>query len=272
MRNVAAAALCFASMFAIVPSGLAQDIPTPPPLLETLSIESGPTHLLPAVDTMDKDGARRAAELQAWVESFSKWQEWAALWTGRRQPGWFTRFGDRREKPDPPDWLAERCAFRSDDDSDALLQACRLLVEWREDSATAQVRAARDLARVDKPSKTVWWEHIHMDLMWPAMQWQSSTYAVLGTHTTTTIKGRLQVFLAPGAMMLNLPDRNGSRSWKFATNYGVGWRLFDFTFPGQRPASLHLNLAKAWVVSDVSDVVTGRTMDFAGFSITFNKN
>ena len=213
----------------------------------------------------------RAAELKTWVEAFTKWQEWAAQWTGRRQPGWFTGFRDRPEKPDPPAWLAERCSFRSGDDSELLLRACGLLVEWREDYATAQTRAARDLARIEKPAKTVWWEHVHMELLWPAMQWQSSTYAVVGMHTATTVKGRLQVFLTPGAMLLNLPTRYGTRTWKFATNYGAGWRLFDFTFPGQRPASLHVNLAKAWVLSDVSDVVTGQTMDFVGFSITFNK-
>jgi len=273
MPRVAAAALCLASLFGIVPAGFAQDSASPStPPLETLSIAAGPAHLLPAADTVDENAPRRASELKAWVEAFTKWQEWAAQWTGRRQPGVFTASRDRREKPDPPAWLAERCTLRSDDDSELLLRACRLLVEWREDYATAQTRAARDRARVENPPKTVWWEHVHMDVLWPAMQWQSSTYAVVGMHTTTTVKGRLQVFLTPGAMLLNLPARYGNRTWKFATNYGVGWRLSDFTFPGQRPASLHVNLAKAWVLSDVSDVATGRTMDFVGFSLTFNKD
>ena len=273
MRRVATAALSLASLVAIVPQGFAQD-PTSPsaPPLQTLSIETGPAHLLPAVDIGDKNAPRRAAELKAWVEAFTKWQEWAAQWSGRRQPGLFTASRDRREKPDPPAWLAERCNLRSDDDSDLLLRACQLLVEWREDYATAQTRAARDLARIENPAKKVWWEHVHMDLMWPAIQWQSSTYAVVGMHTATTIKGRLQIFLTPGAMLLNLPTHYGNRTWKFATNYGVGWHLFHFTFPGRRPASLHVNLAKAWVLSDVSDVATGQTLDFVGFSVTFNKD
>ena len=271
MRHAAAAVLV-ASTFAIAPAALAQDSTShPAPPLEIRSIDAGGAHVPPS-DTLDADATRRTAELTAWVEDFGTWQEWAAQWTGRRQPGWFTASRDRLAKPDPPVWLAERCVLRSDDDPDLVLRACRLLVEWREDYATAQARAARDQARIEKPAKTEWWEHIHTDLMWPAMQWQSSTYAVLGMHTTTTVKGRLEIFLMPGAMVLNLPARNGARTWKFAANYGVGWRLFDFTFPGHRPASLHLNLAKAWVVSDVSDVVTGRTMDFVGFSFTFNKD
>lgn len=52
-------------------------------------------------------------------------------------------------------------------------------------------------------------------------------------------QGRLQIFLMPGAMLLNLPARNGTHP-KSATNYGVGWRMVDF-------------------------------MDFVGFSLTFNK-
>jgi hypothetical protein len=35
---------------------------------------------------------------------------------------------------------------------------------------------------------------------------------------------------------------------------------------------LHLNLARAWLLSDVKDVVSGRTTDFAGFSMTFQKS
>ena len=270
MRCAVTTVLCV-SLFTIVPPGFGQDTTGQSPApLETMSIEAGPTHVLPALD-WEKDASQRGAELTAWVEAFTKWQAWAAEWTSRPQPGMFKPSRDRLQKPDPPAWLAEQCVLRSDDDPELLLRACALLVEWREDYATAQTRAARDLARIEQPTKTVWWEHIHMDLLWPAMQWESGTYAVIGTHATTTVKGRLHIFLTPGAMLVSLPTRDGNRAWKFATNYGVGWRLFDFTFPGQRPASMHLNLAKAWVVSDVSDVVTGRTTDFVGFSIKFNK-
>jgi hypothetical protein len=120
----------------------------------------------------------------------------------------------------------------------------------------------------DTPT-TIWWEHVHVDALWPALQWQASVYGVVGTHATTTVKGRLQVFIAPGVMFLNMPARNGSRVWKFAANYGIGYRLAEFNFIGKRQGVLHVNLAKAWVVSDVSDVVVDRTMDFVGFSMTF---
>jgi hypothetical protein len=32
-----------------------------------------------------------------------------------------------------------------------------------------------------------------------------------------------------------------------------------------------VNLAKAWMMADVADVVTGRSMDFVGLSISFKK-
>jgi len=225
----------------------------------------------PILEPFDRGVARRAGELKAWVEAFTRWQEWAAQWAGKRQPGWFTGFRDRRDKPEPPAWLLDRCAVAGDDESDLLLHACGLLVDWRDDYGTAQARLARDLARIEKTTKTVWWEHVHLDVLWPAMQWQSRIYGVVGMHTTTTIGRRLQVFITPGAMLLNVPSRDGGRTWKFATNYGIGFRLFDFTWPGQRRATLHGNLAKAWVLSGLADAVSGRTMDFAGFSLTFNR-
>ena len=124
--------------------------------------------------------------------------------------------------------------------------------------------------RSDEPHKT-WWENVHIDLMWPDLQWGSSIYGVVGMHHSTTIKGRLQVFTAPGTLLLNLPSYNGTRTWKVAVNYGIGYRLFEFGLFGSRPAELHFNLAKTWIVSDTSDVGVGRSIDVVGFSLTFKK-
>jgi hypothetical protein len=225
--------------------------------------------LLWVPDLTDTDAARRA-ELALWMDDFTAWQVWSAEWGNRRERGWFTQYRERREKPAPPPWLAERCTTVFDD-GDPLRSACGLLAEWNEDPVTAQVRGDSAVAQAqgeDTPT-TIWWEHVHVDALWPALQWQAGVYGVVGTHATTTVKGRLQVFIAPGVMFLNMPARNGGRVWKFAANYGIGYRLAEFSFLAQRQAVLHVNLAKAWVMSDVSDVVSGRTMDFVGFSLTF---
>jgi hypothetical protein len=227
----------------------------------------------PDASVSDLEASRRAVELERWMDDFAEWQEWATEWGNRTEPGWLSRSRDRRQKPEPPAWLADRCAAIFDE-MDLLQPACLQLAEWKEDHLTAEERRARVVAATQQEEvhKTVWWEHIHMDLLWPATRAQSKAYGVVGIHTATTVRGRLQVFVAPGAMLVNLPARNGTRIWKVAANYGIGYRLFDFRFLGNRRAVLHLNAAKAWIVSDVSDVVTGRSMDFVGFSIGFNKS
>lgn len=240
-----------------------------PPPVASRPIAFTPEQLFWVPDLSDADAARRA-ELASWMDDFTAWQEWSDQWANRRERGWFTQFRDRREKPAPPPWLAERCTTVFDD-GDPMRSACALLAEWNEDPVTAQIRGDRTVAKTqgeDTPT-TIWWEHVHVDALWPALQWQASVYGVVGTHATTTVKGRLQVFIAPGVMFLNMPARDGSRVWKVAANYGIGYRLAEFSFIGKRQAVLHVNLAKAWIVSDASDVVVGRTMDFVGFSMTF---
>jgi hypothetical protein len=226
-----------------------------------------------APDVVDRDFADRAAEAAQWAADFTEWQQWAAQWRNRRQPGWFTGYRERPDAPVPPAWLADRCRWVFDG-TDPLMPACALVREWTEDFTTTQLRQTSATARTQRESdsNTTWWEHLHVDMLWPAMQWRSSMYGVIGMHTATEVGGRVQMFVAPGAMLLNLPTRSGSRAWKFAANYGIGYRLFEFAFPGTgRVAVLHANAARAWVVSDVTDVATGRTIDFAGFSLTFKK-
>jgi hypothetical protein len=236
-----------------------------------------PSHsvaMLPAQapDVFDTATTMRAKELQQWMEDFREWTEWAARWENRRQPGWFTPFRDRPEKPAPPGWLAADCRDVSMA-GDPMSGPCALLMEWAEDRATAEQRRARAaaIALLEDRSRFSWLDHIHLDVLWPATQLQSRAYAVVGTHATTTIGGRLQVFVAPGAMFVNLPARDGSRVWRVAANYGIGYRLKEWRMRSGRVATINVNAAKAWLLSDPADVVTGRSMDFAGFSFTFAK-
>lgn len=258
-----------AALVGAASSGLAQTVDEP---LPSQAIPILGKHVFTAPDVSDVSAAERAAEVQQWVEDFTAWKKWSAQWGNRRERGWFTGYRERRDMPVPPGWLADSCATVIDD-SDPVAPACTLLAQWNEDVATTLTRQARSTTATqpEEPQRTVWWEHIHMDVLWPAMQWQASVYGVIGMHTATTVRGRFQVFITPGAMLLNLPTRNGNRAWKVATNYGIGYRLFDFVFPGGRPATLHVNLAKAWLLADITDVVTGRSMDFVGFSIAFKQ-
>jgi hypothetical protein len=246
--------------------------PPPAPLDSNTTVPPHPDRFAAVPDVIG-DPAARAAELDRWIRDFEGWREWSAEWRGRPEPGLFTGYRPRRDMPEPPVWLAARCATTVDD-AELMTRACRLLAEWRDgDVAAETVREARADAteRREEASKTRFWEHIHVDLFWPALQWQAGIYGVAGMHAATSIRGRWQVFVAPGAMLLNLPTRNGHRAWKVAANYGIGYRLIDFTFPGGRPAVLHVNLAKTWILSSTADLAVGRTVDVIGLSVTFRR-
>ena len=211
--------------------------------------------------------------LQEWIKAFTEWQQWWAQWGNRPEPGVLTSSRPRRAKPAPPAWLAGKCD-EIFDPADPLVPACELLEAWREDNVTAKRRAAQGAAtqKNETSPKTMWWEHLHVDLLWPATELRQSVYGVVGMHTAMTVKGRVQIFLAPGVMLLNLPAIDGSRMWKVAANYGIGFRLFDFTFPGGRRASLHVNAAKSYLLLEPRDVIVSRSLDFAGFSISFKRH
>lgn len=216
--------------------------------------------------------ADRMTDARAWMRAYTEWKEWWAEWRNRPEPGFFVDGRTRRAKPAPPTWLRETCGEWLDV-ADPLAAACELVAEWADDDLTAVIRQqlTKGTADLETPSRRTFWEHIHLDLMWPALDADSGIFGVAGTHVTITVKKRAHVFAAPGAMFVNLPTKAGGRAWKLATNYGIGFHLFDFIFPGGHPAAAHINMAKAWLLTDTRDVVSGRTMDFVGFSITFKK-
>jgi hypothetical protein len=255
-------------LIGVASSGFAQDAPELPISSTTVPIAS---ENLQAPSLTEVDAAR-AAELKAWLDEYADWQEWSARWQNRREPGWLTSYRARRDKPAPPSWLADRCVTVLDE-SDPLMLSCTRLAEWREDDGSARIRAVRVTTTSQKEAepKLTWWEHVNLDVLWPAMQWKASVYGVVGMHVTTTVAGRWQVFTAPGVVLLNLPARDGTRVWKAAASYGIGYRLADFNLPGKRPAQLHVNLAKTWMMSDPADAVVGRSIDLLGFSLTFKK-
>jgi hypothetical protein len=215
------------------------------------------------------DAARRE-QLEKWIRDFSTWKDWASTWGNRREPGWFRDSRARRPRPDPPAWLFHACDGVA---ADVWESACQLLTEWSGGpTAIAQAAAVQSASTgSDDTQKITWWEHVHLDAGWPALQSGAGVYGVLGLHATTTVHGRLQIFVAPGAMLLNVPTQDGGRAWRVATNYGIAYRLGQFTIPGSnRQALLHLNLAKAWLFSAGPNVST-RSTDFAGLSFTLKK-
>lgn len=209
----------------------------------------------------------RLAELREWIHAYTKWKEWADKWLGKREPGVFGA-RDRREKPDPPDWLADYCRTTPVIEG-TFAAGCQLLDDWQDDRATALIRKQMLDARTQReaPTRTRWWNNIHFDALWVTTQ-VPVTYGVVGIHATHKINGRFQIFLAPGAILLNVPTPDG-REWKPATDLGVSYQLLDFKFPGRhRVATLHVNLAKAWVVGNQESFVDS-SVELAGLSVSF---
>jgi len=214
----------------------------------------------------------RIGEVQQWIDDFQDWQEWNALWRNKREPGWLGA-RERRVRPDPPVWLAAECHDAIVQEGETLARACSLLSEWKDDDEVARLRQQTANARTQREEvhKTVWWEHLHFDALWPMTQLHGSVFGVVGMHATIEVAGRFQIFVAPGAILLNLPKNGSEREWRPATDWGIAWRVADFTMPGtDRRASLHLNLAKAWLLGGPGGF-TNTSIDLAGFSVTLAK-
>jgi hypothetical protein len=229
--------------------------------------------VVPAPDAVS--AAERLASIERWTREYTAWKQWFELWRNRREPGWFgTR--QRRERPDPPASLAGACPVPADE-TGILADACRLFAEWRSQDAgtaiaTQQVAATR--TQNEAPRRTVWWQHVHLDALWPMTQGSSGMFGVVGLHTTIKVTGRVQVFVAPGAILMRVPDASGSQQWKPATDWGFSYRMFDFTMPGmRRQSTLHVNLAKVWLLGSTENLAgVNSEMYLAGFSLTFRKN
>jgi hypothetical protein len=254
---------------------VAASIVSPPPLLAAAAQDPSPlparpividaAFLLVPVRPELTEASRH--EVEAWQREYLAWRKWAAEWRNRTEPGWFSR-RDRRPKPDPPAWLIDACSKTLDDVW--LAEQCALVTDWQSDFVTAQFRDSQTNARAqhEKPTKTLWWEHIHLDALWPITQSRGTAFGLFGTHLTIDVTGRLEVFGAPGFIMLTMPTATG-RDWAPATDWGIAYRLGTFPLPGSTGrATLHLNLARAWVLG-AAGAVFSRTVDLVGLSLTF---
>jgi len=259
------ARVCGAVLLAagLSPAAAAQDdapLPSRPVRLPLVVIDAS---MLPA---------DRTAVLEEWTRAYAEWKEWRRKWGNRREPGWFSARA-RRELPVPPEWLPPACRIDAQDD-EVLAAACDAWREWdRSDDVAAWLMQAPSAAGLagEAEQKTQWWERIHLDAFWPMTQSGVSAFGVAGTHATIHVTKRLQIFAAPGAIVMRLPAVDGGQRWTPATDWGFSYSLFDFRMPGlDRPSAVHINLARVWVLGATGAQMPGE-LYLAGFSITFKR-
>jgi hypothetical protein len=210
--------------------------------------------------------------LERWSREYEAWAVWFGQWRNRPEPGWLAA-KPRRQPPAPPVWLPSACTDVLDDGG-TLVNACHDFQDWLNgdsEATRARQQIALERAEREKPQKTIWWEHIHVDALWPMTQSGVSAFGVFGTHATTQVTKRFQVFLAPGIILMRLPSADGGQQWNAATDWGFSYRLTDLKLPRMhRPSALHLNIARVWVFGVNNLPITG-SMYLAGFSLTFQK-
>lgn len=269
-RTIAFAILCACSGSSV----MAQESVSPqntPSAQESVLLPSRAIALPPLVPPDGLSPGERLIAIERWASDYQKWQAWRAQWRNRPEPGWFSN-KERREPPTPPEWLAESCVSVADDD-DWLTEGCRAWREWTQNDESVDQMAqqvAQTRANQEAPRRTIWWERIHLDALWPMTQSGTSAFGVAGTHATFNVTKRFQVFMAPGLILMRLPVL-GEQTWSVATDWGFSFRMADFRMPGlQRPSTVHFNIARVWILGTGGQPVPGE-LYLAGLSLTFKQ-
>jgi hypothetical protein len=204
-------------------------------------------------------------ELDQWVTDFVAWQKWADRWLNRRQPGLWSYRIERNEKPDPPVWLSDVCGLLGGDTE--FVRPCELLAVWRDDVVVGKTRhvAATGSIQHETQPKTAWWQHLHVDGLWSATQSNLTPFGLFGTHYTINVEGRLQIFAAPGLLLVSVPSLHGNRELLPATDWGISYRLFNV-----RQHTVHFNLVHAWLLSQRADLINPN-LTMVGLSLTLGR-
>jgi hypothetical protein len=216
--------------------------------------------------------AERLSALQRWTQEYGEWKAWYARWRNRSEPGWLSSRA-RRQPPVPPEWLPAACSVQLEEEG-PLVDACGAWREWSQPNDAADVMArqvAQARTNSEAPRKTLWWERVHVDGLWPMTRTGTSAFGVVGMHTTLHLTDRFQIFLAPGVILMRLPSIGAAPTWSAATDWGFSYSLFDLRLPGVgRPSTLHLNIARVWLLGSEKLPVSS-DLYLAGLSLTFKQ-
>ena len=216
--------------------------------------------------------AQLMALLKQWTHDYREWRTWYLQWRNRPEPGIF-KTRDRREPPVPPAWLPSLCAEQLED-AGLVAEACAAWREWQANDTAASLMSEQIVqarSAIESPQKTMWWERVHVDALWPMTRAGSDAFGVIGVHTTVHVTKRFQVFLLPGFILMRAPGLDGTMNLSAATDWGFSFRLFDLRVPlAKRPGSVHLNMARVWMLGNSTMAEAGETY-LAGLSLSFKQ-
>jgi hypothetical protein len=228
--------------------------------------------VVPGFAPMAVSAGQQMLLLRQWTHDYQEWRDWYLQWRNRPEPGVFSSRA-RREPPVPPAWLPSMCAEQSED-AGPLADACAAWREWQANDMAASMmtqQIAQTRAAVESPRKTLWWERVHVDGLWPMTRSGSDAFGVVGAHTTVHVTKRFQVFLLPGFILMRAPGIDGTMNWSGATDWGFSVQLFDLRVPiAARPGTVHLNMARVWMLGNSSIASAGETY-LAGLSLSFKQ-
>ena len=244
----------------------AQTVPSVPLPSRPVSVPELATFDIPAA--VDQE----FVVLKKWTHDYQEWRAWYLQWRNRPEPGMLSTRA-RREPPAPPAWLPAFCATLTEE-SGAGADACNAWREWQTNDMAASLMSEQIVqtrATVEKPHKTLWWERVHVDALWPMTRAGSNAFGVVGVHSTVHLTKRFQVFMAPGFILMRAPGLDGTQNWSAATDWGFSLRLFDLRVPiAGRPGSVHLNMARVWMLGN-SNVASASETYLAGLSLSFKQ-
>jgi len=112
------------------------------------------------------------------------------------------------------------------------------------------------------PSKSRFFNKIHVDGLWVPGQTDAKFLGVVGTHVTVIEMGRVHLFGPPGVMVLRADGKI-----RTALTWGFSLYMTQFRIPGtQRELALFGDFARAWTFGDYR---TG--MDLVGLSVAWRR-
>jgi hypothetical protein len=216
-----------------------------------------------------------AKELEEFIHDFLKWKKWEDRWRNTVYKSTWTEHvkKDRKERPVPPTFLYNECNEMLPGSNGRVYLACQILESYTQNSGAETIRALLEVERIrnESQAKSLFEQRIHLDGLWPIASVDSYKYGgIFGVHLTILNLGRVEIFGAPGVMLMSLPDDAGGRQYQVGIDYGFSLRLFEVpSLYSGKSFVLNANVAMVKLLANIKNIPGVKTQTtIVGFSLT----